>query len=61
MTRLDHSLRSTRSPYRAAYIWSVVAAGWMLIAVAAWRLTLSGVDLRWYILVGITALSAWAS
>jgi putative nucleotidyltransferase with HDIG domain len=57
---LDHTPQRTRSPHREVYIWSVVAVGWTLIACAAWRLTLSGVDLRWYILVGITALSAWA-
>ena len=60
MTRLDHTPRSTRSPFREVYIWSVVIIGWALIAVAAWRLIQSGIDLRWYILVGITALSAWA-
>jgi putative nucleotidyltransferase with HDIG domain len=57
---LDRNSNTTRSRYRQIYVWSVVALGWVLITVAARQLTESGVDLRWYILVGITALSAWA-
>ena len=58
--RLGHTARTTRLARRDLYVWSVVAAGWTLITFAAVRLTQSGVDLRWYILVGITGLSAWA-
>jgi putative nucleotidyltransferase with HDIG domain len=51
---------SARSRYRDLYIWSVIAAGWTLIGAASWRLTQTGIDPRWYILVGIIGFSAWA-
>ena len=49
-----------RSVYRDLYVWSVAIAGWSLIAVAGWQLARNGIDPRWYILVGIIGLSAWA-
>jgi putative nucleotidyltransferase with HDIG domain len=57
---VNHESQAARARYRDWYVWPVVAAGWALISFAAVRLAQSGVDPRWYILLGITGLSAWA-
>jgi putative nucleotidyltransferase with HDIG domain len=57
---LTRTISNRQSSRRDLYVWSVVAAGWTLIAAAGWQLAQSGIDPRWYILVAITGFSAWA-